>query len=235
MDSIGGRMGVKHAELKPGRRPTRERTRRAEEAPTYATNHRVRLECLIILHEGEFSAADIAEVIGEETSSVANHLRDLYDAGCIEFVGHKGKGNFKRAVYRAIARPFTSREEYEAMSLEERQEAVGVHLQWLLSESLASYRSRKMVSDESLSVMSDEPYLDADGRVELDEFLTACWRGDSETLALLKSVQDIACRAIGRMAESGEKGTVIVVSLMAFERGRQPISGGRLRARLSKP
>lgn len=226
---------MKHAELRPGRRPARERTRRVEEAPTYPTNHRIRLECLIILHEREFSAADIAEMIGEETSTVANHLRDLYDAGCIEFVGHKGKGNFKRAVYRAIARAFTSREEYEAMSLDERHEAIGVHLQWLLSESLASYRSKKMVRDDSLSVMSDEPCLDAEGRVELDAFLTACWSGDSETLAELKSVQDIECRAIHRMAESGEKGTVIVVSLMAFERGRQPISGGRPRAQISKP
>jgi DNA-binding transcriptional ArsR family regulator len=220
-------MGVKHAELKPGRRPARERTRMAEEAPTYPTHHRIRLEALIILHEGEFSAADIAEMIGEETSIVTNHLRDLYDAGCIEFVGHKGKGNFKRAVYRAIARPFTSREEYEAMSLEEREEAIGVHLQWMLSESLASYRSKRMVSDESLSVMSDEPCLDAEGRVELDEFLTACWSGESpDTLAALKSVQDIQCRATNRMAKTGEKGTIIVVSQMAFERGRQPISRG---------
>ena len=228
-------MGVKHAELRPGRRPARERTRLAEEAPTYPTHHRIRLECLIILHEGEFSAADIAEMIGEETSIVANHLRDLYDAGCIEFVDHVGKGNFKRAVYRAIARPFTSREEYEPLSLEERQEAIGVHLQWLLSESLASYRSKKMAGDESLSVMSDEPCLDAEGRVELDDFLTACWNGDPDTLVALKSIQDIECRATNRMAKSGENGAVVVVSLMAFERGRQPISRGRSRAPISKP
>jgi DNA-binding transcriptional ArsR family regulator len=226
-------MGVKHAELKPGRRPARERTRLAEEAPTYPTHHRIRLESLIILHEGEFSAADIAEIVGEETSIVANHLRDLYDAGCIEFVGHKGKGNFKRAVYRAIARPFTGRKEFAAMSQEERQEAIGVHLQWLLSESLASYRNKRMASDESLSVMSDEPCLDAEGRVELDDLLTACWSGES--LAALKSIQDIECRATNRMAKSGEKGTVIVVSLMAFERGRQSISQGRLRAPIGKP
>lgn len=218
-------MGVKHAELKPGRRPARARTRLAEEAPTYPTHHRIRLESLIILHEGEFSAADIAEMIGEETSIVANHLRDLYDAGCIEFVGHQGTGNFKRAVYRAIARPLTSREEFAAMTLEERQEAIGVHLQWILSESLSSYRSRRMVGDETLSVMSDEPCLDAEGKVELHDLLAACWSGESEDiLTALKGVKEIAARSTNRMAESGEKGTIVVVSLMAFERGRPPVS-----------
>jgi DNA-binding transcriptional ArsR family regulator len=225
---------MKHAELKPGRRPARERTRLPEEAPTYPTNHRIRHESLIILHEGEFSAADIAEMIGEETPIVTNHLRDLYDAGCIEFVGYQGKGNFKRAVYRAVARPFTNREEYEPLSPEERQEAIGVHLQWTVAEALASYRNKKMASDEALCIISDEPCLDAEGRLELDDFLTACWNGESEVLAKLKSVQDIAGRAANRMAKSGEAGTTIVVSLMGFERARPRISKGSSRVPISK-
>src|SRR5258705_12538687 len=192
-------MGMKHAELKPGRRPTRERTRLPEDAPTYPTNHRIRHEALIILHEDEFSAADIAEMVGEDTSHVTNHLRDLYDAGCIEFVGYKGKGNFKRAVYRAIKRPFTGRKEYEPMSPDERQEAIGVHLQWTVAEALASYRGRKMTNDDALCLVSDEPCLDSEGRIELDDFLTACWNGDFEVLERLKSVQDIPARAVNRM------------------------------------
>lgn len=225
---------MKHAELKPGRRPASERSRLPEEAPTYPLNHRIRQESLIILHEGEFSAADIAQMIGEDTSHVTNHLRDLYDAGCIEFVGYRGKGNFKKAVYRAIARPFTSREETKRMTVEERQEAAGVHLQWTLTEAVAAYRSKKMSSDESCVVMSDEPCLDAEGRVELDEFFTACWSGDFEVLERLKSVQDIEARATNRMAESGETGVTIVASLMAFERARSRITKGSSRVPISK-
>jgi DNA-binding transcriptional ArsR family regulator len=152
-------------------------------------NHRIRQESLIILHEGEFSAADIAQMIGEDTSHVTNHLRDLYDAGCIEFVNYQGKGNFKKAVYRAVARPFTSREEAERMSLDERQEVAGVHLQWTLVEAVAAYRSKKMVGNVNHVVMSDEPCLDAEGRIELEDFFTACWNGDLEVLKKLKSVQ----------------------------------------------
>lgn len=225
---------MKHAELKLGRRPASERSRLPEEAPTYPLNHRIRQESLIILHEGEFSAADIAEMIGEDTPHVTNHLRDLYDAGCIEFVGYQGKGNFKKAVYRAVARPFTSREEAEKMTLDERQEVAGVHLQWTLVEAVAAYRSKKMVSNVNHVVMSDEPCLDAEGRIELEDFFTACWNGDSEVLERLKSVQDIAARAANRMVKSGETGVTIVASLMAFERARPRITKGSSRVPISK-
>lgn len=225
---------MKHAELRPGRRPAGERSRLPEEAPTYPLSHRIRQESLIILHEGEFSAADIAEMIGEDTSHVTNHLRDLYDAGCIEFVGYQGKGNFKRAVYRAVARPFTSREEAKKMSPEVRQEAAGVHLQWAMAEAVAAYQSKKMANDETCVVMSDEPCLDAKGRIELDDFLAACWNGDFEVLERLKSVQDIAARAANRMVKSGETGVTIVASLMAFERARPRITKGSSRVPISK-
>jgi DNA-binding transcriptional ArsR family regulator len=227
-------MGVKHAELKPGRRSARERTRLPEEAPTYPLTQRIRQESLLILHEGQFSAADIAEMIGEHTSHVTNHLRDLYDAGCIEFVGYQGKGNFKKAVYRAVTRPFTSREEVMKMSPDERQEIAGVHLQWTLTEAVAAFRNKKMANDENCVVMFDEPCLDVEGRIELDKFFTACWNGDFAVLESLRSVQDIAARATNRMAESGETGVIVVASLMAFERARSRITKGSSRVPISK-
>jgi len=223
-----------HAELREGRRPARERSRLPEDAPTYPLSHRIRQESLIILHEGEFSATEIADMIGEDTSNVTNHLRDLYDAGCIEFVGHQGKGNFRKAVYRAVARPFTSREETKEMSPDERQEVAGMHLQWTFVEAMAAYRNKKMASDDSCVVMSDEPCLDTEGRIELDDFLIACWKGDFEVMKKLKSVHDIAGRAAGRMAKSGEAGVAVVASLMAFERARPKIGKGSPRVPISK-
>jgi DNA-binding transcriptional ArsR family regulator len=226
-------MGVKHAELRPGRNPVKRRSRLPEEAPTYPASHRVRLEALILLHEGQFSAAEIARMIDEDVPTVTNHLRDLYDAGCIEFVGHEGEGNLRKAVYQAIARPFTDPEETQQMSLEERQEAAGVHLQWILAEALGSYRKKKMVRDETV-VMSDEPCLDAEGVLELHDFFVACWIGDIETMTRLEGVQQIAARAMNRMAISNEVGTTVVASLMAFERARPSISEGSSRVPISK-
>ena len=211
--------------LKPGRKPLKERTRLPDDAPPFAIGHRIRLESLIILHEGEFSAGDIAKILDEDVKMVTNHLRDLYDAGCIEFVGHKGEGNIRRAVYRAIARPFISDERYKAMSLEERHEINGVALQWILAESLAAYRKKKMDQDETLCLITDEPNLDAEARVELRDLLLTSWSGEVTTASeALKGVKEIAGRATNRMAQSGESGTTVVVTLMAFERARPRIT-----------
>jgi hypothetical protein len=82
--------------------------------------------------------------------------------------------------------------------------------------------------------MSDEPCLDTEGRIELEDFFTACWNGDLEVLENLKSVQDIAARAANRMAKTGETGVTIVASLMAFERARPRITKGSSRVPISK-
>lgn len=209
-----------HSQLKPGRRPIRKRTRLPDDAPSYPVGHRLRLASLIILHERESSAADIADLLGEDVRVITNHLRDLYDAGCIEFVGHKGEGNIKRAVYRAVMRPIIEDHEYEEMSLDERHEINGVAIQWILAECLASYRNNKMDRDDALCLITDAPILDAEGRIELRDLFTASWSGESgDTFDALESVQAIAARAANRMAKSGETGTTVVVTLMAFERG----------------
>lgn len=216
---------MKRAPLKPGRRPVEERTRLPEDAPPFAVDYYIRLGAVAALHEGNFSPAEIAEIIGGDVKNVANHLRDLYDAGCIEFVGYEGEGNLKKTVYRAISRPFVSDEEYRVMSFEQRRDLNGTALQWIMTECLASYRSGKMNEDDDLCLLSDEPDLDAEGKAELRELLLACWSGESqESLEVIKGVQEIACRATNRMAESKETGTKVVVALLAFERGRSSLS-----------
>jgi DNA-binding transcriptional ArsR family regulator len=219
---------LKQGARKVGRRPIRERTRLPEDAPPFAVGHHLRLEALVILHEGEFSAGEVAEMLGEDVKNVTHHLRELYDAGCIEFAGHMVEGNIRKPIYRAIARPFVSDEAYRAMSIDERHDANSAVVQWIVAECLSSYRNEKMDRDENVCLISDEPTLDADGKGELREFFTTAWSGEPENaLDILKSVQEIAGRATNRMAESGETGTTMFVALLAFERGRagRPVGG----------
>jgi DNA-binding transcriptional ArsR family regulator len=209
-----------HIELRPGRAPLKKRTRLPDDAPSYPVGHRLRLESLIILHERESSAADIAEMLHEDVRVVTNHLRDLFDAGCIEFVGHKGDGNIRKAVYRAVTRPLISDDEYNKMSLGERHEINGVATQWIVAECLSSYRNNKMDNDQALCLIADALLLDVEGRIELRDLFTASWSSEpGGTLDSLQSAQEIAARAANRMAKSGEAGTTVVVTLMAFERG----------------
>jgi DNA-binding transcriptional ArsR family regulator len=173
-----------------------------------------------MLHEEELSPADIADALGVDVKAVSDHLRQLYDAGCVEFVGRgEGEGNLNRVVYRAIARPFISGEEYRAMSVEERDDFNGVTLQWILAECLTSYRSGRMNLDEHLCLISDVPNLDLVGRQELHDYLIATLEGDPEAEGL-EGIQAIAGRATNRIADSTETGSKVAVVLMAFERGR---------------
>jgi hypothetical protein len=165
---------------------------------------------LAILHEGEFSAGEIADIIGEDVKLVRGHIIDLYNSGCIEFAGKKTAGNVSKPIYRAIVLPVVDPETYRAMSVEDRRDVNGAVVQGVLTESVSSFRAGKMDTDEDLYLVWDAPNLDAEGKRELHDHLATAFEG----------VKDIHARAANRMAKSGETGTTTVVALLGFERGR---------------
>jgi hypothetical protein len=201
---------VKEQRLQVGRKPRKERTKRPAEAAAYAVNHWARLEVLTVLHQGEFSAGEVADILDEDVRYVAGHIRDLYDAGCIEFVGHRLIGPRSRAVFRAVILPEITDEVWRAMSNDERHDSSGAIVQGFLAESLSSHRNHKMDDDEDLCLIWDAHRVDRKGRSEIRELLTKAW---NEVLA-------IEGESANRMAESGELGTTVVVGLHSFARGR---------------
>ena len=150
-------------------------------------------------------------MIGEDVRYVTGHIRDLYEAGCIEFVGYKLIGSRMRPVFRAVVLPVITDEAYRTMSREERYDAAGAMTQGFLAETLSSYRNRKMDGDEPPCVVWDAPPLDAEGRRKLRERLTEVWEED---------VLAIHGESANRVAKSGEEPVPTVVGLFSFERGR---------------
>jgi DNA-binding Lrp family transcriptional regulator len=202
----------------------KSRTKLPDDMPAYAVCHPIKLAALIALHEKDQSAVEIADRLGVDVRWVTNHLRDLYEAGCIEFVGYKaGTRNIKRAVYRAISRPVVDDETFRNMSQMERRASAGVVVQWITAECLASYRSGKIDQDDNVCLISDEPNLDTEGRQELNRLLTSVYNGEVEASEVTASIQEIESRAANRMAESREKGKTMFVALVAFERGSSDI------------
>ena len=194
-----------------GRVPSRKRSRGQNEALTHAVNHWIRVEVLAILHEGEFSAGEIADMINEDVKLVRGHIMDLYESGCIEFGGHKMVSDAMRPVYRAIVLPLVTPEVYRKMSVADRHDLNGVVVQGILTESVSAYRNQKMDIDEDLYLVWDAPSVDAQGERELHDLLAATYEG----------VKAIHARAANRLAKSGEIGTTKVVALMGYERGRR--------------
>jgi DNA-binding transcriptional ArsR family regulator len=193
------------------RKPPSERTRPIDEAVLFAVGHRIRVDALAILAEGTHSVNEIAEMLDEDVRLVGNHIRKLFDAGCIEAAGTAQVRNVTEHFYRAVTMPYISDEAYRAMSPKARREIIGLIIQSIMAESMASFQCRKLEKDEDAWLLWDSLDLDAEGRRELAAELEARY---SRFLKIKKKSE-------ARMAKSGEKGVPTVVALMGFERSRR--------------
>lgn len=192
-----------------GRKPLRERTRRPDDALPHSVKHWIKVEALAIFHEGEFSAGEVALMIGEDVKIVRNHIVDLYESGCIELAGYKMVGNNRKPVYRSITLPVVSDEVAGQMSSEERHDVSGAITQGILSETVSSYRNGRLDMDP-VCLLWDAPNLDVTGKRKMHAHLIASWRG----------AQRIHAEAANRMARSGEVGDTTFIGLLGFRRGR---------------
>jgi predicted transcriptional regulator len=197
---------------------TKGQTRTIEDAVGYAVGHRIRIDALAILNEGKASPNEIAKQIGEGVSKVGHHVKELFDSGCIEFVGTEQRRGATEHYYRAIERPFISDEEARALSPETKREFAALILQAIMAEGLASLRAGKMDADDDIWMSWRSLNLDAEGQREVAD----------EQAESYARIAEIEAKSAARLIESGETGTSTVVAAMAFERsrsGRPP--GGR--------
>jgi hypothetical protein len=125
-------------------------------------------------------------------------------------------GGTMRRAYRALILPVVHEQAYRAMSLDDRHDLNGAVVQGLHAESVCSFRNGKMDADENLCFVWQPLNLDAQGKRELLEHLTAAW----------EDAKEIEVKAVNRMAESGEKGSSTVAAFLGFERGRGGRPGG---------
>lgn len=86
----------------------RQSNKSIEEVVEYAIGHRTRVLVLSALNEGVYTKEEIADIIGEPPKRVANHIRELLDAGSIELARVEKVRNSKRHYYRAAKMPFYS-------------------------------------------------------------------------------------------------------------------------------
>jgi DNA-binding transcriptional ArsR family regulator len=202
---------LNEGEWQTGRLSLAERTKQPVEAMTHALNHPVRLDAVTILHQGEFSVGEIAEVLEEDVRYVTGHIRILYKTGCIEYVGLRRIKGHARPVFRSVVLPVITDKTYAEMSREERYDTAVAMAQSFLAETVSSCRKRKMDGDEPPVLIWDAPPLDAEGRQKLRDRLTEIWR---------EEVLEIEGESANRVAESGEEPIPTVVGLFSFERGR---------------
>ncbi|MEZ5078607.1 MAG: winged helix-turn-helix domain-containing protein [Solirubrobacterales bacterium] len=189
---------------------TAKRPKQIEEAVQYALGHKIRVHVLIILNEGIYTAAQLADIIDEPLNNVSNHLRKMLEDGSIEIAKEERKGNVVQYWYRAVEIPCYSQEEAEAMTPVQQQVTVGAIVQSATAEVFAALYAGTL--RDPRSVLFWHWYnVDAEGRKELE----------AENVRYLERVREIEAEATNRRAETGEDAESMLVNLAVFERARK--------------
>jgi DNA-binding transcriptional ArsR family regulator len=188
-----------------------QRNKSIEDVVGYAISHRTRVQILMVLNQGTYSASELSDIIGVPLNSVSNHLKELAEGGAIEIAETKKRRNFFQHFYRAIIIPVHSKEDLIAMQPLERQVTAGLLVQSLLVEIMAALRAGKISNDPNHCLLWDRLYVDEQGRREITEEQERHW----ERLAQIEE------ESLMRSASCGGSTTPYIVSALGFERDRE--------------
>jgi DNA-binding transcriptional ArsR family regulator len=203
-----------------GKRKREKQRKRIEEAVQYALSHCFRVEILILLNQGDYTATEVHELTGISLSSVSNHIKRLLDDGSIEVAKKEERRGTMVYWYRAIEIPYYSQEEAEALTKMERQHIAGAVVTSGTAEVMAALWKGNLADPRTI-LSWDWYHVDAQGRADLE----------AENARHLERVREIECESTNRVAETEEKTTAVLVSLSAFVRARKPRRPGGSRNR----
>jgi DNA-binding transcriptional ArsR family regulator len=190
--------------------PRDARKREMNEAVAFAVGHKIRNQALAILAEGMRSSSELAKIMKLGVKRVSNHIKELYESGCIEIAHIGKKGNLDEVFYRTVILPYITDEAYRRMTMDERHDVNGVTVQNITNELLAAYQADKLDNDEDLWLLWDALMTDRQARREIAQ----------EQAESYERQKDIAGAAATRLCESGEVGETTIIASMAFDRCR---------------
>lgn len=200
----------RHRDNGKKRKAARKQRKKVEEAVQFALAHHTRLEILILLNEAAYTTKEVSELTGIELKKVSNHLLDLLNDGSIEIAKERQtKGTMVRW-YRAVEVPEYTKEQAEGLTERELQMIAGVVVQSGTAELMAALHKGHLATPRS--ILSWDLYdLDGQGREDVEQASTD----------YLDRLREIQCESLGRVIESKEKTTSMIVNLAAFRRARK--------------
>ena len=193
-----------------GKGKVRRARKGIEEVVEYALGHRTRIQILVALNEGSYTAAQISKKIDEPQEIVQNHLRQMLDDGSIEIDEKRPRGNRFQYTYRSVLVNTYTAEEFERLPYRYRQNIVGAILNSALAEILAGFHAGKLAEPRAHEYW-DWYNLDEKGQDDADAL----------THRFLRDIREVEDESIARAAKSGEETTSRVLGLFFFERTRK--------------
>lgn len=193
-----------------GKKMARRARKGIEEVVQYALGHRIRIQILMALNEGTYTAAELSRIIGVPRKTLQNHLRRMVEDGSIEIDREEEVGNRIQYRYRSVVRTEYSAEEFERLHPAERQTIVGAILHSGIAEVLAGFHAKKL-AEPGAHVFWDWYNVDEKGRDDADALTHRYLRG-------LRKIED---ESTARAEACEGKTTSMLLKLLLFERPRK--------------
>lgn len=174
-----------------------------------ALAHPLRQNILTILNERVASPSEISEELGERLGNVSYHVRTLLDLGCIELVSTTPRRGAVEHHYRAVMKPFFSKDDWAQMPASTRRSAHDSTLKTIVKDVAATADANGFDTTEDV-VARITGDLDPKGRTDLAKLLQAT----------REKADKIFADSSKRLA--GKEGTSSQVALIGFATASAP-------------
>lgn len=135
-----------------------------------ALAHPLRQNILTILNERVASPSEISEELDERLGNVSYHVRTLLDLGCIELVSTTPRRGAVEHHYRAVMKPFFSKDDWAQMPASTRRSAHDTALKAIVKDVVATAEANGFdTPDDVVARITGD--LDAKGRADLAKLL----------------------------------------------------------------
>jgi DNA-binding transcriptional ArsR family regulator len=170
--------------------------------------HPLRVQALSVLTERPASPKELAAELGAPVGNVSYHVRELEEVGLIELVDEKKRRGAVEHFYRAIARPMLSAEEWEKLSLDDRQGFSAWIIQLLLADASQALGAGTFDARSDRYLSRTPMLVDEEGWRELVEIHASA----------LKATLEVQAASAERMTKAdGAEGIPTIAALTFFE------------------
>jgi hypothetical protein len=187
--------------------PKTKKKENVEQIVAKAFAHPLRVQILIILNERVASPNLLSQELDQSLNLVAYHVRVLEKYDCIELVDTKQRRGATEHFYRATRRQFLTDSEWARMPESLRPGISGAMLKSVFEDVNDAAQSGTLEELDDRHLSRTPMVVDKQG-----------WKDVAELLAdTLDRVLEIQAESSGRLASSGEEGTLSKVAIMHFK------------------
>lgn len=165
------------------------------------------VKALIFLVERAGSPKEIGAALGISTPKASHHVKKLERLRLVELIEEREVGGTIQHIYRAIVRPIVSNEEWDKLSLAERQRYSVWIVRMLLADAAVAFNAGTFDARSNRHLSRTPMLVDGEGLNEVAEI---------QNRALNEMIKAEAI-STERRARSGEPGIHVVAGMMCFE------------------